>query len=160
MQMQGGWRRSVVVRSAFYTTPVLLVAIVGLLYLGSGTQSSNLQTGSVQVVGSETMRPVVTACAEEFMARNPQADIVVKGGGSGDGIAAVLHGVVDLGMTSRDLSSRERDYAASRGIEISAVGLALDGITVVVNRANAVAASWATILMPRPSGICRQTKPS
>ena len=140
MRIEGGFRRSVVVRSAFYTTPVLLVAVVGLLYLSSGTESSNLETGSVQVVGSETMRPVVTACAEEFMARNPQADIVVQGGGSGDGIAALLHGVVDLGMTSRDLSSRERDYAASQGIEISAVGLALDGITVVVNRANAVAA--------------------
>ena len=58
----------------------------------------------MQIVGSETMRPVVTACAEEFMTRNPQADIIVKGGGSGDGIAALLHGIVDIGMTSRDLS--------------------------------------------------------
>ena len=60
-------------------------------------------TGSVQVTGSESMRLVVAACAEEFMAKNPKADIVVKGGGSGDGVAAILHGIADIGMTSRDL---------------------------------------------------------
>ena len=42
----------------------------------------------------------------------------MKGGGSGDGIAALLHGMVDIGMTSRDLSRRERDYAVSKDIEI------------------------------------------
>ncbi len=49
-----------------------------------------LQSGSVQVAGSETMRAVMTACAEDFMTRHPQSDIVVKGGGSGDGIAALF----------------------------------------------------------------------
>lgn len=74
------------------------------------------------------------------MSRNPPADIIVKGGGSGDGIAALLHGIVDVAMTSRKLSSRERDYAVSKGIEIYEFELALDGIAVVVNRANLVAA--------------------
>lgn len=74
------------------------------------------------------------------MARHPQSDIIVKGGGSGDGIAALLHGMIDIGMTSRDLSQRERDYAASKGIDVSISELALDGITIVVNRANPLAA--------------------
>ena len=84
------------------------------------------------------MRPVVTACAELFMARNPKADVIVRGGGSGDGIAALLHGLIDVGMTSRDLSKRERDYASSKGIEIAQLPLALDGIAIVVNRTNPV----------------------
>lgn len=84
------------------------------------------------------MRPVVAACAEAFMSDHPEVDIIVTGGGSGDGIAALLHGIVDIGMTSRELSSRERDYALSNGIEPSVVPLALDGITVIVNRANKV----------------------
>jgi phosphate transport system substrate-binding protein len=80
----------------------------------------------------------VAACAEEFMTRHPQADIVVKGGGSGDGIAAVLHGIVDIGMASRDISRRERDYAASRNIELAVSALALDGVAIVVHRGVAV----------------------
>jgi phosphate transport system substrate-binding protein len=138
--MATGARRDGIVRLALYATGACLAALAGLLYTGRAAESSAPHTGSVQIVGSETIRPVVAACAEEFMTRNPHADIVVKGGGSGDGISALLHGIVDIGMTSRDLSSRERDYANSRGIEISVVALALDGITVIVNSANAVAA--------------------
>jgi phosphate transport system substrate-binding protein len=127
-------------RLVLYATPICLVALAGLLYGVGGGENSRRQTGSVQIVGSETMRPVVTACAEEFMTRNPHADVVVKGGGSGEGIAALLHGLADLGMTSRNLSSRERDYAAAKGTEISVFELALDGIAVIVHRVNPVAA--------------------
>ena len=86
------------------------------------------------------MRPAVTACAEDFMTKNPQADVVVRGGGSGDGVAALLHGIVDIGMTSRELSQREREYAGSKGFELSVFAMALDGITIIVNRANPVTA--------------------
>lgn len=72
------------------------------------------------------------------MTRNPQADIIVRGGGSGDGMAALLHGIVDVGMISRDLSAREREYAKSKGIELSVAALALDGVAIVVNRDNPV----------------------
>ena len=72
--------------------------------------------------------------------RNPQADIIVRGGGSGDGIAALLHGLIEIGMASRELSRRERDYADSQGIKLAVTGLALDGVTVIANRANAISA--------------------
>jgi phosphate transport system substrate-binding protein len=132
--------RGSVFRLALVAAPVGAAALAGFLYFSSGAENAALQSGSVQVAGSETMRPVVTACAADFMTRHPKADIIVRGGGSGDGIAALLHGLVDIGMTSRDLSRRERDYAASKGIELSISDLALDGITVIVNRANAVTA--------------------
>jgi phosphate transport system substrate-binding protein len=136
----GGSGSSGIVRLAMYTTPLVLAVLTAVIYFGGGADSSARgQTGSVQVAGSETMRPVVAACAEDFMVRNPQADIIVKGGGSGDGIAALLHGLVDIGMASRDLSDRERDYAVARGIELSQQGLALDGITIIVNRTNTFA---------------------
>jgi phosphate transport system substrate-binding protein len=122
-------------RLAWYATPICLAAFVGGQYFTSRSENLAQQSGSVEVVGSETMRPVVTTLAADFMARNHQADIIVKGGGSGDGIAALLHGIVDIGMVSRDLSRRELDYASSQGIELAVTGLGLDGITVIVNRA-------------------------
>jgi phosphate transport system substrate-binding protein len=118
---------------------ILLASVGAYLYLTQVAQNSVVQSNLVQVVGSESMRPAVTACAEDFMTRNPDADIVVKGGGSGDGIAALLHGIVDIGMTSRELSQREREYAASRGFDVSTFAVALDGVSIVVNRANRVA---------------------
>jgi len=92
----------------------------------------------VQVVGSESMRPTIAAIAEDFMTRNPLADITVRGGGSGDGIAALLHGMVDIAMTSRDVTQRERAYVADKGLELSVVPLALDAVVIVINQANPI----------------------
>jgi phosphate transport system substrate-binding protein len=120
----------------------LYVALIGLAisiagqYFGHGSEKAAMQSGSVQVAGSETMHPVLTTCATDFMTRNPDADIVVKGGGSGDGIAALLQGLIDIGMVSRELSRRERDYTTPQGSELTLTSLALDGVTVIVNPAN------------------------
>jgi phosphate transport system substrate-binding protein len=59
----------------------------------------------VQLKGSETLRPLLTMCAEDFMSRRPHIDILVQGGGSGMGIAALLHGMVDVAMASRELTA-------------------------------------------------------
>jgi phosphate transport system substrate-binding protein len=112
-----------------------LLVLIALLYV---VRPQPGVTGSVQVAGSETLRSVVSACAEAFMSLNPKADIVVKGGGSGDGVAALLHGIAEVGMVSRELSQRERDFAASKGIELTALPLARDGVVVIVNRTNQI----------------------
>jgi phosphate transport system substrate-binding protein len=109
------------------------------LYFSAGAEGAASQVGSVQVVGSESMHPSVTACAEDFMTHNPQADVIVKGGGSGDGVAALLHGITDIAMASRELTQREREYARSNSIELAVFSVAQDGISIIVNRANPVA---------------------
>src|SRR5262249_37825461 len=72
---------------------VILAGAGAYLYFGASAENLGALVGSVQVVGSESMHPSVTACAEDFMTRNPQADVIVRGGGSGDGVAALLHGI-------------------------------------------------------------------
>ena len=118
---------------------LILVGAGAYRHFGAGGQSSAAPVGSVQVVGSESMHPSVTACAEDFMTRNPQADVIVKGGGSGDGVAALLHGITDIAMASRELTQREREYAHTNSIELAVFSVAQDGISIIVNRANPVA---------------------
>ena len=98
------------------------------------------QTGSIQLKGSETLRPLLTMCAEDFMARRPHIDVMVQGGGSGGGIAALLHGMVDVAMASRELTAKEQLYANQQGLQIRTFDLALDGIAVVVHPDNPVEA--------------------
>jgi phosphate transport system substrate-binding protein len=74
--------------------------------------------------------------AEDFMTRRPQVDVIVQGGGSGTGIAALLHGTANIGMASRELSEKERQYADRQGLKILAFDIALEGITVVVHPQN------------------------
>jgi len=121
------------------TAAVILATAGAYLYFDSSRANVDSQVGSVQVVGSESMHPSVTACAEDFMTKNPQADVIVKGGGSGDGVAALLHGIADIAMASRELTQREREYARSNSIELAVFAVAQDGISIIVNHANPVA---------------------
>ncbi len=140
MQTAGGSGRHRFARVALYAIPFVLAWAGAYLYFNGAVGNSITESGSVQVLGSESMRPAVTTCAEDFMTRNPRADVVVRGGGSGDGVAALLHGIVDIGMTSRELSQREREFAGAKGFEIATFAMALDGVTIVVNRANPISA--------------------
>ena len=112
-------------RLALYNLPTLLICVALFLYIGRAEEMRTSLSELVQVVGSESMRPTIGAIAEDFMTRNPLADITVRGGGSGDGIAALLHGMVDIAMTSRDVTPGERAYVSDRGLELSIAPLAL-----------------------------------
>ena len=131
---------------AFCTVAIGVAAVVGVHSFNGTSNTVTPISGSVQIAGSETMRSVVTTCAEEFMTRNPQSDVIVKGGGSGDGIAALLHELVDIGMASRDLTARERDYAASQGIRLAVTGSAS---SLVMDAPAALRVAWRRWTMER-----------
>lgn len=67
------------------------------------------KTDSVQVGGSTTVLPIVSVAAEEFQALHPGTTILVNSGGSGVGINQVGLGQLDIGMTSRDITEKEKE---------------------------------------------------
>lgn len=107
---------------------------------GSGGQSQNGSnlSGSLNIEGSDTMVNMAQAWAEKFQASNPGVMISVKGGGSGNGIAALINGTVDFADASREIKAEEIDQAKKNGIDPVATVVAKDGISVVVNPANGV----------------------
>jgi ABC-type phosphate transport system substrate-binding protein len=131
-----------------------LTILIVMSLLTSCQERYPSQTGSVQLKGSETLRPLLTMCAEDFMTRRPHIDVMVQGGGSGTGIAALLHGTADIGMASRELSEKEHQYADKQGLKIRAFDVALDGIAVVVHPHNpAEILTLADIEQPYPAEI-------
>jgi len=67
---------------------------------------------------------------------NPGADITVRGGGSGVGITSILEGTCDIADSSRPIKDAELQKAASKGKNIKAHVIAMDGIAVIVNPSN------------------------
>jgi phosphate transport system substrate-binding protein len=53
-------------------------------------------TGSIVALGSTALEPLVEAAAQAYMARCPDAEINIQGGGSGTGLAQVLQGGADI----------------------------------------------------------------
>lgn len=142
----GGASNRATWRCVLHPMPLSRAVRVLLLSIALGTQGlagcinrASQHAGSVVIKGSETMQPLVTQCAEAFMSTHPHADVVVQGGGSGTGIAALLQGTVDIGMASRGLSDKERDFASRNGASLQEHPIAMDGIALVVHRDNPLA---------------------
>jgi len=75
---------------------------------------------------------------EKIMSENKSIAIQVTGGGSGNGIAAILNGTADVANISRDLKPREIKKAESLNIEPVLHEVALDGIAVIIHPSNKV----------------------
>jgi len=66
---------------------------------------------------------------EAYIALNPGVEIEISGGGSGTGINEATSGVIDIGMSSRELRPAEKEA-------LTDIAIALDGVAVIVNTAN------------------------
>lgn len=97
----------------------------------ASADSSNI-TGTVTMNGSTSMEKFANALDEAFMAKYPGIQATVQFTGSGAGIEAVANGTVDIGNSSRALKDEEK----AKGLVENVV--AIDGIAVVVDKANAV----------------------
>ena len=76
--------------------------------------------------GSTTVLPIAQAAAEAFMAKNPDVNVSIRGGGSGVGIAALLAGSTDIASSSRPMKAKEVTQAKRKGINPTAYFVAND----------------------------------
>jgi len=90
----------------------------------------------IVVEGSTTVLPIAQKAAEVFMNSNPGAEISVRGGGSGVGIASLIDGTCDIADSSRSIKDTELDKAVTNGRSPKANVVAMDGICVIVNPSN------------------------
>ncbi|MEY8370338.1 substrate-binding domain-containing protein [Aerococcaceae bacterium 50-4] len=92
-------------------------------YEGDGSQS-----GSINVVGSTSVSPVMEKLAEAYQELNSGAQVNITSNGSSAGVTAAADGTADLGMASRALADDETD--------VTAEAIATDGVAVIVNPEN------------------------
>ncbi len=94
----------------------------------------------IVVEGSTTVLPISQRAAEVFMDSHAGADISVRGGGSGVGIASLIDGTTDIANASRAMKDTEVQKAVDKGRTPKANVVAMDGICVIVNPSNGVSA--------------------
>jgi len=92
----------------------------------------------LQIKGSDSLINVVQRLAEDYMSGHPGRIIVVTGGGTGAGIAALINGTCDIANSSRFITQEELTTAKKEDVSIHGVALALDGLCIIVNRKNRV----------------------
>jgi phosphate transport system substrate-binding protein len=94
---------------------------------------------TLTITGSTTVLPVAQKAAEEFMKIHPEINVSVSGGGSGEGIKAIIDGTTDIADSSRFIKDEEVKAAVEKGAYPVPFGIAYDCIVPVVHPSNKVA---------------------
>ncbi len=109
---------------------VLAAAFLGCLAAGAA------DAGSIRMDGSTTVLPIAQKVVEAFMKENPGVNINVSGGGSGNGIKALIDGTTNIANSSRFLKEEEVKLALERGVYPVPFAVAYDCIVPVVHPEN------------------------
>ncbi|WP_318663801.1 substrate-binding domain-containing protein [Treponema sp.] len=94
--------------------------------------ASSKASGKVVVAGSSSVSPVMEKLIESYKTVNPNAKIELQTSDSTTGVTNAINGTCDIGMASRALKDSEK----AKGVQ--EVTIAIDGIAVIVNKANPV----------------------
>lgn len=94
--------------------------------------------GTIKINGSTTVLPIAQKVAEAYMKEFPEVSIAVSGGGSGNGIKALIDGTTDVANSSRFIKGKEVQAAVEKGRYPVPFAVAYDCIVPVVHPANPV----------------------
>ncbi len=106
--------------------------------------AASMPVGKISIDGSSTVFPITEAVAEEFRNTAPKVKVTIGVSGTGGGFKKFLAGTTDINNASRKIKDKELAIAVKEKIEYIEIPVALDGITVVVNKEN----TWATEMTP------------
>lgn len=116
----------------------LLLSLLGGGAVVEGRVAESSAT-TIRVKGSDTMREVSSRWAARYQAETPGVTVESAHGGSGNGIAALINGHVEIATTSRPLKSQEvRQIVSRSGKQPVMFLVGLDAISVVVHPLNPV----------------------
>jgi phosphate transport system substrate-binding protein len=93
---------------------------------------------NIVIKGSTTVLPIAQGVLEAYMKANKGAQISLSGGGSGEGIKALIDKTTDIANSSREIKKEEIALAAKKGVKPVAHVVAFDAIVPVVHPSNPV----------------------
>jgi phosphate transport system substrate-binding protein len=92
--------------------------------------------GNIVIKGSTTVLPIAQKVAEVYMKANPDVRISISGGGSGNGMKALIDGSTDIADASRFIKDKEVKLAVEKGRFPVPFAVAYDSIVPVVHPSN------------------------
>ncbi len=90
------------------------------------------------IKGSTTVLPITQKVAEAYMKEFPNVNVSISGGGSGNGIKAIIDGTTDIANSSRFIKDSEVKQAVNNGAYPVPFSVAYDCIIPVVHPSNPI----------------------
>src|SRR5215468_9906425 len=122
------------------------ISVVTALFDGCGSNGTAKMASTptpalsnqMVIVGSTTLLPIAQKAVDVFSKRKPEIKINLTGGGSQVGINALVDGISDIAMSSRDLKEEEKEKLRVKKVEAKGHIVAWDGIVPIVHPSNPV----------------------
>jgi phosphate transport system substrate-binding protein len=111
-----------------------VILVVLCLLVGAGAALAE----NIVIKGSTTVLPIAQATLEAYMKANRGANLSLSGGGSGEGIKALIDQSTDIANSSREIKKTETELAKSKGVTPVETVVAIDAIVPVVHPRNPV----------------------
>ncbi|MFO7667833.1 MAG: PstS family phosphate ABC transporter substrate-binding protein [Desulfobacterales bacterium] len=112
--------------------------IAGLIIPAVILTASIAFAGNISINGSTTVLPIAQKVAEAYMKEHPDTKISISGGGSGNGIKALIDKTTDIANASRAMKKEEIDKAKAKGGDPVEFIVAYDCIVPVVHPSNPI----------------------
>jgi phosphate transport system substrate-binding protein len=113
---------------------IFITAFIVALFFGVNISMA----GNIVITGSTTVLPIAQKVAEAYMSQNPDVKISISGGGSGEGIKALIDGTTNIADSSRFIKDSEIKQAVDKGRYPVPFAVAYDCIIPVVHPSNTV----------------------
>ena len=110
----------------------------GLLFALVIFTGGSVLAGNLVIKGSTTVLPIAQKAVEAYMRANPDVSISLSGGGSSNGIKAIIDGSTDIANASRFIKDKEVKMAVEKGVYPVPFAVAYDCIVPVVHPSNSI----------------------
>jgi phosphate transport system substrate-binding protein len=110
---------------------IFLGVIIGII-----SATPLVWAGNLEIKGSTTVLPIAQKIAEAYMKEHPDVKISISGGGSGNGIKALIDNSTDIADSSRFIQEKEVQMAVANGQYPVPFAVAYDCIIPVVHPTN------------------------
>ena len=117
---------------------LIMLLLIAALAVYVAYLISHSESVVIQQRGSDTLLIIAERWAYEYAKGRSGVEIVVGGGGSGTGIVALINGEVDIADASRKMKAEELQAAKKAGVKPVEWKVAIDGISIIVNRENPI----------------------
>jgi phosphate transport system substrate-binding protein len=93
-------------------------------------------SGTISIEGSSTVFPITQAMGVDFGERHAGVQVTVAGNGTGTGFKKLIAREVEICDASRPIAEKEIAACRESGLDYLELQIAIDGLTVVVNKDN------------------------
>jgi phosphate transport system substrate-binding protein len=93
-------------------------------------------SGAVVIDGSSTVYPITEVIAEEFSKVYKDVNVTVAISGTGGGFKRFVINETDINDASRPITDKEKEAASANNVRWLGIPVALEGLTIVVNKSN------------------------